>query len=60
VPIQLLQFPHEDHGALGGNFAGRPSTEPWAGVIVREHMISFISDALQRMLAALQAVVGHR
>jgi dipeptidyl aminopeptidase/acylaminoacyl peptidase len=45
VPVQLLLFPREDHGALGGNFAGRPSTEPWAGVIAREHMISFISDA---------------
>jgi dipeptidyl aminopeptidase/acylaminoacyl peptidase len=45
VPVQLLLFPREDHGALGGNFAGRPSTEPWAGVIAREHMINFISDA---------------
>jgi dipeptidyl aminopeptidase/acylaminoacyl peptidase len=45
VPVQLLLFPREDHGALGGNFAGRPSTEPWAGVIARQHMIDFISDA---------------
>jgi dipeptidyl aminopeptidase/acylaminoacyl peptidase len=45
VPVQLLLFPREDHGALGGNFAGRPSTEPWAGVIAREHMINFIADA---------------
>ena len=45
VPVQLLLFPREDHGALGGNFAGRPSTEPWAGVIVRDHMIKFMSDA---------------
>ena len=45
VPVQLLLFPREDHGALGGNFAGRPSSEPWAGVIAREHMINFISDA---------------
>jgi hypothetical protein len=43
--VQLLLFAREDHGALGGNFAGRPSTEPWAGVIAREHMINFISDA---------------
>jgi dipeptidyl aminopeptidase/acylaminoacyl peptidase len=42
VPVQLLLFPREDHGALGGNFAGRPSTEPWAGVIARQHMIDFI------------------
>ena len=45
VPVQLLLFPREDHGALGGNFAGRPSTEPWAGVIARDHMIKFIADA---------------
>jgi dipeptidyl aminopeptidase/acylaminoacyl peptidase len=45
VPVQLLLFPREDHGALGANFAGRPSTEPWAGVIARDHMINFMTDA---------------
>jgi dipeptidyl aminopeptidase/acylaminoacyl peptidase len=45
VPVQLLLFPREDHGALGGNFAGRPSPEPWHGIIAREHMLKFISDA---------------
>lgn len=45
VPVQLLLFPREDHGALGGNFAGRPSTEPWHGLIAREHMLKFIADA---------------
>ncbi len=44
VPVQMLLFPREDHGALGGNFAGNPSTEPWHGVIAREHMIKFIAD----------------
>jgi len=44
VPVQMLTFPREDHGALGGNFAGRPSTEPWHGVIAREHMLKFIAD----------------
>jgi dipeptidyl aminopeptidase/acylaminoacyl peptidase len=45
VPVQMLLFPREDHGALGGNFAGAPSTEPWHGVIARDHMIHFIADA---------------
>jgi dipeptidyl aminopeptidase/acylaminoacyl peptidase len=45
VPVQMLLFPREDHGALGGNFSGEPSTEPWHGVIARDHMIRFISDA---------------
>ncbi len=45
VPVQMLLFPREDHGALGANFAGQPSTEPWAGVIAREHMIGFMRDA---------------
>jgi dienelactone hydrolase len=40
VPVQLLLFPREDHGALRGNSAGRLSSEPWAGVIAREHMIN--------------------
>ena len=45
VLVQLLLFPREDHGAPGGNFAGRASTEPSASVIAREHIINFISDA---------------
>jgi len=45
VPVQMLLFPREDHGALGGNFAGMPSTEPWHGIIARQHMITFINDA---------------
>jgi dipeptidyl aminopeptidase/acylaminoacyl peptidase len=45
VPVQLLLFPREDHGALGGNFAGQPSLEPWAGEIARDHMIKFMGDA---------------
>jgi dipeptidyl aminopeptidase/acylaminoacyl peptidase len=45
VPVQMLLFPREDHAALGGNFSGMPSTEPWHGVIAREHMLHFISDA---------------
>jgi dipeptidyl aminopeptidase/acylaminoacyl peptidase len=45
VPVQMLLFPREDHGALGGNFSGNPSTEPWHGVIARDHMIRFIADA---------------
>jgi dipeptidyl aminopeptidase/acylaminoacyl peptidase len=45
VPVQMLLFPREDHGALGANFAGSPSTEPWHGVIARDHMIHFIADA---------------
>lgn len=44
VPAHLLLFPREDHAALGGNFAGRPSREPWAGVIARQHMLNFIRD----------------
>lgn len=45
VPVQMLLFPREDHAALGGNFSGMPSTEPWHGVIARGHMLHFISDA---------------
>ncbi len=45
IPVQLLLFPREDHGALGGNFSGAPSTEPWHGEIARDHMLRFITDA---------------
>ena len=44
VPVHLLLFPREDHATLGGNFAGRPNREPWAGVIARQHMLDFIRD----------------
>ena len=44
VPVQMLLFPREDHAALGANFAGQPSTEPWAGIIARDHMIKFLHD----------------
>ncbi len=44
VSVQMLLFPREDHGALGANFAGQPSTEPWAGIIARDHMIKFMHD----------------
>jgi len=47
VPVQMLLFPREDHGALGGNFSGQPSTEPWHGVIARDHMLQFIGDAFK-------------
>ena len=45
VPVQMLLFPRENHGALGANFAGAPSTEPWHGLIARDHMLRFIADA---------------
>jgi dipeptidyl aminopeptidase/acylaminoacyl peptidase len=47
VPVQMLLFPREDHGALGANFSGQPSTEPWAGIIARDHMIKFIHDGYE-------------
>ncbi|HWZ50732.1 MAG TPA: alpha/beta fold hydrolase [Granulicella sp.] len=47
VPVQMLLFPREDHAALGSNFSGTPSTEPWHGVIARNHMLHFIGDAFQ-------------
>jgi dipeptidyl aminopeptidase/acylaminoacyl peptidase len=45
VPVQMLLFPREDHAKLGANFSGQPSTEPWHGVIARDHMLRFITDA---------------
>ena len=47
VPVQMLLFPREDHSALGANFAGQPSTEPWAGIIARDHMIKFLHDGFE-------------
>ena len=54
VPVQMLLFPREDHGALGGNFAGLPSLEPWHGIIAREHMLHFIADGFAGKIAPNQ------
>lgn len=47
VPVELLLFPRETHSSLRRHFYGEPSTEPWHGVIVRQHILGFITRAFE-------------
>ena len=54
VHVELLLVPRENHGPLGSNFSGRPSPEPWHGIIVREHMLKFIADGFNGTMEPLK------
>jgi len=47
-PVELVQYPREDHRELHHNFFGEPSREPWHGVDLRRRMIEFIADAFAK------------
>jgi dipeptidyl aminopeptidase/acylaminoacyl peptidase len=42
VPVELVTYPRENHGPLGGGMFGRPSPEPWHGFDARQRLIEFI------------------
>ncbi|MGD0893657.1 MAG: prolyl oligopeptidase family serine peptidase [Terracidiphilus sp.] len=42
IPVELVTYPRENHGPLGGGIFGRPSTEPWHGFDARQRMVEFI------------------
>jgi dipeptidyl aminopeptidase/acylaminoacyl peptidase len=42
VPVELVTYPRDDHGALGGAMFGRPSPEPWHGFDARQRIVEFI------------------
>jgi dipeptidyl aminopeptidase/acylaminoacyl peptidase len=43
IPVELVTYPRENHGPLGGGIFGRPSTEPWHGFDARQRMVEFLS-----------------
>ncbi len=45
VPVQLVQYPREDHGPLSEGINGGPSREPWHGFDARQRIVRFISAA---------------
>lgn len=45
VPVEMVQYPREDHGPLAGGIFGNPSTEPWHGFDGRQRIVSFITKA---------------
>jgi dipeptidyl aminopeptidase/acylaminoacyl peptidase len=42
VPVDLVTYPRDDHGPLGGAIFGRPVPEPWHGFDARQRMVEFI------------------
>jgi dipeptidyl aminopeptidase/acylaminoacyl peptidase len=42
VPVELVEYPREDHGPLGGGMFGLPSMEPWHGFDARQRLVQFI------------------
>jgi dipeptidyl aminopeptidase/acylaminoacyl peptidase len=48
VPVELVTYPRENHGPLGGGLVGRPSQEPWHGYDARQRIVTFIEAAFSR------------
>ena len=42
VPVELVEYPREDHGPLAVGMFGLPSLEPWHGFDARQRMVQFI------------------
>jgi len=42
VPVELVEYPREDHGPLAVGMFGLPSIEPWHGFDARQRMVRFI------------------
>ncbi len=45
VPVELVEYPREDHGPLAGGIFGSPSPEPWHGFDGRQRIVEFINKA---------------
>lgn len=52
VPVEMVQYPRDNHGPLAIGLLGRPSMEPWHGFDARQHMIQFLEKALAQSGAA--------
>ena len=42
VPVELVEYPREDHGPLAVGIFGGPSPEPWHGFDARQRIVQFI------------------
>lgn len=45
VPVELVTYPRDDHGALSRALYGSPSPEPWHGFDARRRVVEFIEKA---------------
>lgn len=42
VPVEMIEYPRDNHGPLAGNMFGMPSPEPWHGFDARQRTVEFI------------------
>ena len=45
VPVDLVEYPREDHGPLAMGIFGAPSPEPWHGFDARQRIVNFLKKA---------------
>lgn len=45
VPVDLVEYPREDHGPLATGIFGEPSPEPWHGFDGRQRIVDFFDKA---------------
>ena len=45
VPVEMVQYPREDHGPLASGMFGSPSPEPWHGYDARQRIQKFFKKA---------------
>jgi dipeptidyl aminopeptidase/acylaminoacyl peptidase len=52
VPVEMVEYPREDHGPLAGGIFGYPSPEPWHGFDGRQRIVTFVKKAFGDQAAA--------
>ncbi|GGH14192.1 alpha/beta hydrolase family protein [Silvibacterium dinghuense] len=45
VPVDMVQYPRENHGPLANGIFGNPSPEPWHGFDGRQRIVKFFKTA---------------
>ena len=48
VPVDLVEYPRENHGPLARGIFGMPSPEPWHGFDARQRIVTFIQAAFAK------------
>jgi dipeptidyl aminopeptidase/acylaminoacyl peptidase len=56
VPVEMAQYPRDNHGPLAIGMLGLPSREPWHGFDARQRIVLFLRKALAGQSA--QQTVG--
>jgi dipeptidyl aminopeptidase/acylaminoacyl peptidase len=45
VPVEMVQYPRDNHGPLASAIFGRPTAEPWHGFDARQRIVEFLQKA---------------